>query len=363
MPDATGRRSAAHLHGTRSPVTRGPVEDSGRRPDARSRLGSVPEFKPAYLIHGDDHGRIAERRARLRAIAEGQSGTGGVELFEGDAATPDNVALALSSLTFAIGRRFLIVDGVERWKEAEVEAVLAPALASMPPETTVAFFAREEGRAKVAAKLGTAVKKAGGDVVAENALRARELPRWAVAEAKRLGLTLEGAAAQALVAQVGERQQRLLRELEKLALEHGEGARIGVEEVEGAAAPSAERQVWGLVDALVARDRVLATRAFLELRAQGETLPRLVPLMARRLRDVLGIAARLDAGESPAQIKSSLRMSSWAADRRLKEARGTDAQALQRALEALSELELASRGLSELAEDTAALRAIDAIAA
>jgi DNA polymerase-3 subunit delta len=184
-----------------------------------------------------------------------------------------------------------------------------------------------------------------------------------VGEAKRLGLTLEGAAAQALVAQVGERQQRLLRELEKLALEHGKGARIGVEEVEGAAAPSAERQVWGLVDALVARDRALATRAFLELRAQGETLPRLVPLMARRLRDVLAIADRLEAGESPAQIKSSLRMSSWAADRRLKEARGTDARALQRALEALSELELASRGLSELAEDTAALRAIEAIAA
>jgi DNA polymerase III subunit delta len=227
----------------------------------------VPEFKPAYLIHGDDHGRIAERRARLRAIAEARSGTGGVELFEGDAATPENVALALSSLTFAIGRRFLIVDGVESWKDAEVEAVLAPALASMAPDTTVAFFAREEGRAKVAAKLGTAVKKAGGDIVAENALRARELPRWAVGEARRLGLTLEGAAAQALVAQVGERQQRLLRELEKLALEHGEGARIGVEEVEGAAAPSAERQVWGLIDALVARDRALATRAFLELRA------------------------------------------------------------------------------------------------
>ena len=29
----------------------------------------VPSFKPAYLIHGDDHGRIAERRARLRAMA------------------------------------------------------------------------------------------------------------------------------------------------------------------------------------------------------------------------------------------------------------------------------------------------------
>jgi DNA polymerase-3 subunit delta len=323
----------------------------------------VATFKPAYLVHGDDHGRIAERRARLRAIAEGESGTGGVELFEGDASTPEAVGLALSAMTFAMGRRFLIVDGVERWKDADVEASLAPALAGMAPDTTVAFFAREDGRAKAPAKLTAAVKKAGGDIATETMLKSRELPRWLAAEAERHGLRLEGAAAQALVAQVGERQQRLLRELEKLAIEHGEGARIGVEEIEGAAAVSAERQVWGLIDALVARDRVHATRAFLELRAQGESLPRLIPLMARRVREVLAIASRLEAGESPAQVKSSLKTSPWLADRRIKEARATDADALRRALEALAELELASRGLSHLAEDTEALRAIDAMAA
>jgi DNA polymerase-3 subunit delta len=324
---------------------------------------TVPTFKPAYLIHGDDHGRIAERRARLRALAESESGSGGVELFEGDASTPEAVALALSAMTFAMGRRFLVIDGVERWKDAEVAETLVPALRAMPPDTTVAFFAREDGRAKAPAKLAAAVQKAGGDVAAEMTLKPRELPRWAVAEAAKLGLTLELPGAQALVAHVGERQQRLLRELEKLALEHGPGARIGVEEVDAVAAPSAERQVWGLVDALVARDAPGATRAFLELRAQGETLPRLVPLMARRVRDVLAIATRLEAGESPAQVKGSLKMSPWAADQRIKEARGTDVEALQRTLEELAELELSSRGNTELAEETAALRAIDAITA
>jgi DNA polymerase III subunit delta len=331
---------------------------AGRGP----RLRSVATFKPAYLIHGDDHGRISERRARLRAIAEAESGTGGVEVFEGDAATPESIGLALNAMTFAMGRRFLIVDGTERWKDADVETLLAPALAAIAPDTTVAFFAREEGRTKVSAKLATAVAKAGGDVVAENMLKARELPRWVVSEADRLGIRLEGAAARALVTQVGERQQRLLRELEKLALEHGPGATIGVEEVEGAAALSADHQVWGLVDALVSRDRAHATRAFLELRAQGEALPRLVPLMARRVRDVLAVATRLEAGESPAQVKSALKMPSWQADRRIKEARATDAEALRRALEALADLELASRGNSELADDTEALRAIDEIA-
>src|SRR3712207_1421581 len=138
----------------------------------------MPAWKPAYLIHGDDHGRIAERRANLRAVAERESGASGAEVIEGEEATPEAAAAALSAMTFAMGRRFVIVDGAERWKEAEVKEHLVPALKHLDPETTVAFFAREEGRAKVPKALTDAVKKAGGDVVAENVLQAKELPRW-----------------------------------------------------------------------------------------------------------------------------------------------------------------------------------------
>src|SRR3954469_9839716 len=120
----------------------------------------MPSFKPAYLIHGDDHGRIGERRARLRAVAEQEGGASGAEVFEGDDATPEAVAAALSAMTFATGRRFVIVDGVERWRDKEVEQHVAPALASLAPDTTVAFFAREESRAKAPAALHAAVEAA-----------------------------------------------------------------------------------------------------------------------------------------------------------------------------------------------------------
>jgi DNA polymerase-3 subunit delta len=323
----------------------------------------MAQWKPAYLIHGDDHGRIAERRASLRARAEAESGAGGIEVLEGDTATPQAVGLALDAMTFAIGRRFVVVDGAERWKEADVEAHLVRALGGLAPDTTVAFFAREDGRAKVPAALTKAVTKAGGDVVEQGTVKGRALPKWAIGEARRLGIDLDPAAAQLLVAQVGERQQRLLRELEKLSVEHGPGVRLGVEDVQDAAADSAQVQVWGLVDALVARDRRRVFRAFLELREQGESLPRLVPLLARRLRDVLAIADRLEAGESPAQVKASMKGSSWAADRRLKEARATDAEALRRALECLADLELQTRGQGDLSEDTAAVRALGRMAA
>ena len=322
----------------------------------------MADLRAAYLIHGDDHARVAERRAGLRALAERESATG-IELHAGETATPEAVAAALHSMTFAMGRRFVLVEGVERWKDADVSAHLVPVLADMPAETTVAFFGREEGRHSVPATLVDAVKKAGGAVAAERTLKASELPRWLQGEAARAGVQLDTEAARALVGQVGDRRQRLLRELEKLAIELGPGARIGAEEVESAAAHSSERQVWGLVDALVARDRPGATRAFLALHAQGEAVARLVPLLARRMRDVLAIALRLEAGEAPRAIKSSIKGSPWAADRRIAEARAADVEGLRQAVEALADLELATRGDSELTEETAMLLAIARIAA
>ena len=323
----------------------------------------MPELKPAYLIHGDDHGRVGERRAGLRALAERESGTGGLESFEGDAATPEAVAGALAAMTFAIGRRFIIVDGVERWKDADVKAHVAPALEAIAPDTTIAFFGREEGRFKVSAALSEAVERAGGNVAVERTLKTRELPKWLQGEASKLGVQLDRDAAQALVGQVGDRQQRLVREVEKLAIELGPGARIGAEQVEAAAAHSAERQVWGLVDAVVAGDGEAATRAYIALQAQGESVTRLVGLLGRRVRDVLEIALRLEAGQAPAEIKRSLKGSPWAAERRISEARRADPERLRRALEALADLELATHGDTELSDPTEAVRAIARIAA
>ena len=327
----------------------------------------MPGFKPAYLIHGDDHGRIAERRARLRAMAESASGQSGIELFEGDACTSDAVAGALTAMTFALGRRFVIADGVERWKDADVAAVAA-AMEGFEPETlTVAFFAREDSRVKAPAALHKAVEKAGGQIAAENALNRRGLPGWIAGQAKELGISIDKQAAKVLLAQVGERQQRLLRELEKLALEYGPGAEIGVDEVHDCCATSAERRAWELADALVAGDEEHALRLLLGLRQQGERLPSLQYQMVRRVRDALTIAEALAAGKPAAQVRKTLRMPSFAADRLIADVSKRDPEAYRRALELLADLEVESRGgigmnSGALSEDTAAVRAVIAAA-
>jgi DNA polymerase-3 subunit delta len=323
----------------------------------------VPAFKPAYLIHGDDHGRIGERRARLRRLAEADSGVEGFELLEGEAATPEAVAMSLNAMTFALGRRFIVVDGAERWKEKDLWPLEA-AMAAMAPDTTVAFFAREDARAKAPARLHEAVRKAGGDIAVEETVKPWQLPRWVAAQARELGLTLEPDAARALVGQVGERQQRLVRELEKLALSAGPGSRIDAARVEAESAPSAERRAWSLADALVEGDAAAATSIYLALRAQGERLSGLIYSMAQRVRTAIEVAQALEAGEPESQVKRGLRMPSKAADRLIADARRTGSEDLRRALESIADLELDSRGggTGGLGEDTAALVTLSRIA-
>jgi len=317
----------------------------------------VPSFKPAYLIHGDDHGRIAERRARLRALAESESGTGGVEVLEGDAATPEQAAAALQAMTFALGRRFVIVESVERWKAGDLEP-LVQALQPPPPDTTIAFFAREESRAKAPDGLHELVKQAGGDIAAEQTVKPWELPKWVAARGRELGLEFDRGAASALIRHVGDRQQRLVRELEKMELELGPGATVTEQTVDDLAATSAERKVWTLADAIVAGDDALAQRCLLELRAQGERLPGLIWNVAKRLREANDIATRLNAGQSPAQVRKGLRMPTKVAERLIDDVSRRDKEGLRAALAALADLERDSRGGGALSEDTAAVLAV-----
>ena len=331
----------------------------------------MPELKPAYLIHGDDHGAVAERRAGLRALAEGPGADAtSVELLDGDAATPAGVAEALAAMTLAIGRRVIVVEGVERWRESDVEQQLTQAMREMPPETTLAMFAREEGRAKAPSALHDAVKRAGGQIVAQLNVKPWELPKWAREQAARLGITLDAAAAKALVTQVGERQQRLLRELEKLALEGDGGARtVDVGEIESRAAHSAQWRAFALADALVGGEARESTLSYLRLREQGERLPGLIYLMSQRLRDAVAVAERLRHGESAAAVKRGLRMPPRAAERFIADVERSEVSRLRGALGTLADLELDSRGgavlaadrspLAALGEETLALRAIE----
>ena len=182
------------------------------------------EMRPLYLIAGTDGAKIDATRARLRARAERDGGAAALQVFEpGEGrAAPDHEALlmAIPAMSLTESRRYLLADGVERWRDKQLAAVAA-ALADLPPDLSVVLIAR----AKAPAKLSAAVKAAQGEIHEFEAPKAREMPRVLVADAERLGFRLDPAAARMLVERMGANPQRLHNELERLLLWAGEGGR------------------------------------------------------------------------------------------------------------------------------------------
>ncbi len=310
------------------------------------------EMKPLYLIAGSDGAKIDATRARLRARAEREGGTAALEVFEpGEGrGMPDHEALlaAIPAMSLMDSRRYLLADGIERWRDKQLEPVLA-ALGELPPDLTLVLICRD----KPAAKLLKAVKAAAGEVHEFEAPKARDMPRVLVAEAQRMGLRLEPAAARMLVDRMGANPVRLGNELERLALWAGEGGSVGADDLEEMVTDTSEAVVWSLSDALIEGDAAAALRIGERLIGQGENVTGLIYGLASRLRSACVAAAQLEEGIPAQQVASSLKMHPYAAKQLVRRLQDTDLASLRTATEALADLELWCRGGADYGDELA----------
>ena len=295
-------------------------------------------LKPVYLICGDDDPKIDAWRARVRRRAEDENGPGALEAFDAKLDKPDAVAAALATLTFATGDRYLLVDNADAWKAGELEP-LEQSLEGVPEGTVLVLVAR----GKPLARLCKAVEKAGGEQRDYAAPKPWELPRWAAERAAEEGLKLDSEAAKALVAAVGTRQQRLAREVERLAVLAHPKTQLSADQVRRLACSEAPQQVYDLADALVAGNRTAALRLAERLTADEPAGKLMFPIV-RRLRDVHRAAELLDSGVPEGKVAAAMKMPPWAAKKTLAHAKKADRDALARALCAFAELEIELRG-------------------
>jgi DNA polymerase III subunit delta len=312
----------------------------------------MAEMRPLYLIAGTDGAKIDATRSRLRARAEAEGGSAALEVFEPSEGRgmPDHEALlaTIPAMSLMGSRRYLLADGVERWRDRQHEAVAA-ALADLPPDLTLVLIARD----KAPAKLLKAVKAADGEVHEFAAPKPRELPRMLVAEAQQLGYRLEPAAAKMLVDRMGANPVRLRHELERLALWAGEGGEVSAADLAAMVTDTSEAAVWSLSDALLERDAAAALRIGERLIAQGENVTGLIYGLASRLRGACAAADQLAAGVAPKQVESSLKMHPYAAKLLVGRVRDVDPADLRAATETLAELELWCRGGADYGDELA----------
>ncbi|HEX7255743.1 MAG TPA: DNA polymerase III subunit delta [Gaiellaceae bacterium] len=257
---------------------------------------------PVYLLTGSDRPKVVRALRRLRS----RFGDESIELLSAETSGGADAVAACNALgLFAAGGggRLVVVEGVERWKKADVEAV-AGYLDDPVGGAVLALVAGEPPRSDALAK----AVAASGRVLAYDAPKPRDLPGWVRAQFEALGSTINPDAARALVEIAGDDLAALASEADKITIWAG-GQPITRPDVEALATPARETTAWAITDAWGERDAgalVAAAEAELERRdpfavavrlAAHVTLVRGVKLLAADGMGARDIAKRVKVHE------------------------------------------------------------------
>ncbi len=348
----------------------GARQDSRPRPaaDRRSAVRTTVTGSPLAYFWGDD--ALALRRAVERFVAGLSPDGDPPTAWRPDQAEPDVLgALAMRVATsplFGAGVVAVVADPIPLLRSRADQDRAVALLGQVAPGNGVAFTelvasgAREPAAAS--SRVRQAIDQAGGTVRRLEAPRAGHLEEWIATRAPELGIDLEPAARHLLAERVGgtvrdgdvdRRHQTEFAEaqLELLAL-YRPGARVRREDVDALVAPSVPASTWAFLDAVARRQRD-AARLGSALLAEGTALPVIVTQLHRRLRQLLEIRDRLAHGARPADIVGALRLHPKRAEILAEQAMRWDVDELESALEALLEVDLASKGLSSDARRSA----------
>lgn len=208
------------------------------------------ELKPVYLITGTDLPKVSLALRRLRRRFE----EGSVDELDAAVASGEDAVAATNALgLFGGGERLVLVRGIERWKKADAEAIVA-SLETPAPGAVLALAgdaSRHAGLAEACARAGDVLSF---DIPVRRT-RNRETPdhvAWARAQLERAGVRADQDAVARLVELAGPDTFALETEVDKLAT-WSDGSPVGVRDVEALTAPTAETSDYAVADAWGAR--------------------------------------------------------------------------------------------------------------
>jgi DNA polymerase III subunit delta len=315
---------------------------------------SAEPLLPVYLLTGNDRLKIARALRRLRT----RFGAESVELLMGDSAGGADAVAACNALgLFAGGEggRLIVVEAVERWKKADVEAVTAY-LADPVPGAVLALVAVEGLRSDALAKAVSAV----GQVLTYDAPKPRDLPAWVRSQFEGRGAAVDQDTARALVEIVGDDLGALATEADKIAT-WAAGRPFQRADVEALATPGREATAWALTDAWGERDLpalLAACESELERRDPFSISTRLAAHVGL-VRSVQLLAAD---GLSAREIAKRLKLHEFRVKKALGHANRYSQDELDAAVVRLAALDAAIKGASRLSGELVLTRTLVALA-
>ncbi len=233
------------------------------RPFEKHLEASAPQhFAPIYLILAKES---AERKMAtdrlLQALRQGSGSTFSLKILEGESVSPQELYMELNSLSFFSDRLLLLIHQADQLKSESKELLEAEIAKSKHSLLYLVLTAETLSGAtnfyKKIEKVGVVLDLNQPEKPWEKEKRMQE---WLVSHASSCGKTLEPAASQALLQQVGTDFSQLQQELEKLICYVGERNQIRASDIATVCMSVNLETVWQLGEAIFQRHAADALR-------------------------------------------------------------------------------------------------------
>lgn len=262
------------------------------KPEQVASRGSEP-LSPVYLIAGPETLRVLEAADAVRAQARAQ-GIGEREVFDADARDFDWDQLDASfNAPSLFSAQRLIEIRLPSGKPGKDGAEVISRFCANPPGDVVLLITAGEWSKAHHGKWADAISQVGVIAVAW-AIKPHELPGWIESRLRSRNVRAERDAVQLLAERVDGNLLAAAQEIDKLAL-LAEGKTLDLAQMESLVADAARYDVFRLTDAMLGGQGALAARMLAGLRAEGDMVAGLMPMIVKELLRTAALA-RVQAG-------------------------------------------------------------------
>lgn len=302
-------------------------------------------MKPAYLVRGDEPTLLSEATKELLVTLVGDDDAG-LAVEELDLETGDDHqlgALLDACLTppFLTDRRVVVGRNAGALKADEAVRIIQ--YLDDPLDTTALVLIG--GGGTVPPKLVAAIKKVGEVVDAGLPRQAKERTTWLVDRLRHAPVKLDAAAGNRLGQHLGEDLGRLSGILDVLSAAYGEGAAVGVEQLEPFLGEAGGVAPWDLTDAIDRGDARTALELLHRLLGGGDRHPLVVlATLHRHFGQMLRLDGAAIRSEAQAAEVLGLKGSTFPAKKALAQSRKLGSERIRRAIALLAEADLDLRG-------------------
>ena len=299
-----------------------------------------------HLLNGDDEAIL---RSKAHDLVHQLVGAGDrslmVEEFDGDEYELREVVDAAQTMPFLTDRRVVVARGIGRFNTDD----LTPMLGYLDNPLESSDLVLVAGGGRLTKRLTDAVQSAGGITINTNPPnRVRDRHAWVRTEAEEHGVRLDAAAAARVAEQLGDDVGRIEGIVGLLRSTYGEGAKIGVADVEPFLGEAGGVPTWDFTDAIDGGDTANALNLMGRMIHGGERHP--LQIMAI-LHNHYGRLARLDGVEARSETEAASAMGikpGFPAKKALGNYRRLGGGGVHRAVELLARADLDLRGETDL---------------